>query len=126
MNLEEGQEYPLSKTKFDYLKYLFIDNGIVYSRGMIEDAIVDDISEKIINEILYTQLDKLIFENPNYSDKEKGILAMRWGLRGYKYHTLDEVASKYGVTRERIRQIEAKIMRKLRMSNNIKTLGKSL
>lgn len=86
----------------------------------------DEFEEKICNEMLYDQLDKLIFDNPNYSDKEKDVLAMRWGLRGYKYHTLDEVGPKYGVTRERIRQIEARIMKKLRMSNDIKKLSKSL
>lgn len=86
----------------------------------------DEFEEKICNEILYEQLDQLIFNNSNFSDKEKEVLAMRWGLKRYDYHTLEDVGNKYDVTRERIRQIESKVFRKLRRSNDINKLGKSI
>jgi RNA polymerase primary sigma factor len=48
------------------------------------------------------------------NERESAILRMRYGLGSGNEHTLDEVGRKFRVTRERIRQIEAKAMRKLR------------
>ncbi len=48
------------------------------------------------------------------SDRESKVLEMRFGLRGAKPMTLEEVGKEFGVTRERIRQIEAKALRKLK------------
>ncbi len=48
------------------------------------------------------------------SDRERAVLEMRYGLRDGRPHTLEEVGKAFGVTRERIRQIEAKALRKLR------------
>ena len=48
------------------------------------------------------------------SDREREVLEMRFGLRDGQDHTLEEVGRHFGVTRERIRQIEAKALRKLR------------
>jgi RNA polymerase primary sigma factor len=48
------------------------------------------------------------------SDREREVLQMRFGLQDGEDHTLEEVGKHFGVTRERIRQIEAKALRKLR------------
>jgi RNA polymerase primary sigma factor len=48
------------------------------------------------------------------SDREREVLEMRFGLNDGQDHTLEEVGKHFGVTRERIRQIEAKALRKLR------------
>jgi len=48
------------------------------------------------------------------SEREAGVVSMRFGLTGGQPKTLDEIGKVYGVTRERIRQIESKIMSKLR------------
>ena len=48
------------------------------------------------------------------TEREEGIIRLRFGLTGGRPHTLDEVSRTYGVTRERIRQIEVRTMTKLR------------
>jgi RNA polymerase sigma factor (sigma-70 family) len=48
------------------------------------------------------------------TDRERGVVMMRFGLADGECHTLEEVGAEYGVTRERIRQIEAKTLTKLR------------
>jgi RNA polymerase primary sigma factor len=48
------------------------------------------------------------------SEREAGVISMRFGLSDGEQHTLDEIGKVYGVTRERIRQIESQTMGKLR------------
>jgi RNA polymerase primary sigma factor len=55
-------------------------------------------------------------------DRERQVLEMRFGLKDGKDHTLEEVGKQFGVTRERIRQIEAKALRKLRHPSRSKIL----
>ena len=56
------------------------------------------------------------------SERESKVLEMRFGLRGAKPMTLEEVGREFGVTRERIRQIEAKALRKLKHPSRRKML----
>lgn len=56
------------------------------------------------------------------SDKERKILELRYGLNDGIQHTLEEVGTEFGVTRERIRQIEAKVHEKLRNNEKISRL----
>lgn len=70
---------------------------------------------------------RLLKENINevlsaLSDREARVLKMRFGLSGNRPMTLEEVGSKFGVTRERIRQIEAKALRKLKHPSRRKKL----
>ena len=54
--------------------------------------------------------------------REEKVLRLRFGLEDGKPHTLEEVGKKFRVTRERIRQIEAKALRKLRHPSRSKRL----
>lgn len=78
---------------------------------LIEDseAIVpaDAVSFTLLQEQLHRVLDTL-------SEREAGVVSMRFGLGDGQPKTLDEIGKVYGVTRERIRQIESKTMSKLR------------
>ena len=78
---------------------------------LIEDseAVVpaDAVSFTLLQEQLHSVLDTL-------SDRESGVVQMRFGLTDGQPKTLDEIGKVYGVTRERIRQIESKTMSKLR------------
>lgn len=56
------------------------------------------------------------------TDRERQVLEMRFGLKDGKDHTLEEVGREFGVTRERIRQIEAKALRKLRHPSRSRAL----
>jgi RNA polymerase primary sigma factor len=56
------------------------------------------------------------------SPKEREILKLRHGLEDGIYHTLEEVGKKFGVTRERIRQIEAKALERIRTHDKAKRL----
>ena len=57
------------------------------------------------------------------SEREERVLRLRYGLDDNRPRTLEEVGQEFGVTRERIRQIEAKAIRKLRHNTRIKKLG---
>lgn len=78
---------------------------------LIEDseAVVpaDAVSFTLLQEQLHSVLDTL-------SEREAGVVSMRFGLTDGQPKTLDEIGKVYGVTRERIRQIESKTMSKLR------------
>ena len=72
------------------------------SRRMLQDAIREELE--------------------GLSPKEKRILELRYGLIDGVQHTLEEVGKEFGVTRERIRQIEAKVHEKLRQNDKIQRL----
>jgi RNA polymerase primary sigma factor len=60
------------------------------------------------------------------ADREREVLEMRFGLADGQEHTLEEVSRYFNVTRERIRQIEAKALRKLRHPSRSKPLREYL
>ena len=58
----------------------------------------------------------------NLNERERNVLEMRFGFKDGKTHTLEEVGQTFGVTRERVRQIEAKALRKLRHPHHSRRL----
>jgi len=67
------------------------------------EVMIQDMIKQVLDDVLET-----------LTDREEKVLRLRYGLFDGKNHTLEEVGREFGVTRERIRQIEAKALRKLR------------
>jgi RNA polymerase primary sigma factor len=79
------------------------------------EAPVDSVTRTMLNNTLDETLDGL-------SERERAVVRMRFGLDGGRPHTLEEVGREFGVTRERIRQIESKTLAKLRHPQRSKKL----
>ena len=80
-----------------------------------EDAAANQILKEKLAEIIST-----------LSEREQKIVKMRFGIGGGRPHTLEEVGAEFSVTRERIRQIEAKALSKLRKNKDTKKLHEFL
>jgi RNA polymerase primary sigma factor len=85
------------------------DNSVLVD-FIADDSIaspIDETNKELLREQMHDILSSL---NP----REREVLALRFGLEDGESHTLEEVGQHFGVTRERVRQIEAKALRKLR------------
>ncbi|MEK3954007.1 RNA polymerase, sigma 70 subunit, RpoD [Psychrobacillus psychrotolerans] len=85
----------------------------------IEDADAQSPSDHAAYELLKEQLEDVL---DTLTDREENVLRLRFGLDDGRTRTLEEVGKVFGVTRERIRQIEAKALRKLRHPSRSKRL----
>ncbi len=85
----------------------------------IEDKSVMSPEKYVIRQALRAQLEEVL---STLSEREEQVLRYRFGLEDDTEYTLEQVGKKFGVTRERIRQIEAKALRKLRHPNRAKYL----
>jgi RNA polymerase primary sigma factor len=92
-------ETPIGSEENSYLGDFIEDESVL--------GPVDAASKQLLKEQLHEILDSL-------SERERKVLEMRFGLSDGQGRTLEEVGVAFGVTRERIRQIEAKALRKLR------------
>jgi RNA polymerase primary sigma factor len=100
--------------------------------GDDEDSVLGDFiededgatpEESATSQLLKEQVQSVL---STLSDREQKIIKMRFGLEGGKSHTLEEVGQEFAVTRERIRQIEAKALAKLRKHKDAKKLHEYL
>ena len=83
-------------------------NGDLFPRELICE---DDIEEKVSYIMMREQLHEVL---ETLTEREQRVLELRYGLKGGEAKTLEEVGNAFNVTRERVRQIEAKALRKLR------------
>jgi len=92
-------------------------------RDFIEDEEGVTPEESAASQLLKEQVQSVL---STLSDREQKIIKMRFGLENGKSHTLEEVGQEFAVTRERIRQIEAKALAKLRKHKDSKKLHEYL
>ncbi len=85
----------------------------------IEDKTVMSPENHLLRQALRSQLEEIL---STLSEREEQVLRYRFGLEDDTEYTLEQVGKKFGVTRERIRQIEAKALRKLRHPHRAKYL----
>lgn len=114
-----------------YAKVLDGSNkGDTELQEFLYDEDSSNIEEYTIEKLFYSEFRNLFFNSPELTDKVKDIIALRYGLYDGKQRSLEEVAIKYGLTRERIRQIINKGIDKLyndhKMRYFINSEGKKL
>ena len=85
----------------------------------IEDEVIENPVDYTTRVVLREQLDEVL---DTLTDREENVLRLRFGLYDGKMRTLEDVGKVFNVTRERIRQIEAKALRKLRHPSRSKPL----
>lgn len=133
---EIANELHMDPDKVDYCMRIKQDiaslDASVGRDGDDEDSVLGDFVEdeerispedSAANQILKEQLSEII---ATLTDREQKIIRLRFGIGGGRPHTLEEVGEEFDVTRERIRQIEAKALSKLRKNKDTKKLHEYL
>ena len=133
---EIAKEMDMDVEKIDYVMRIKQDiaslDQSVGKDGDDEDSVLGDFVEdedrispedSAANQMLKEQLADII---STLSDREQKIIKLRFGIGGGRPHTLEEVGAEFSVTRERIRQIEAKALSKLRKNKDTKKLQEYL
>jgi RNA polymerase primary sigma factor len=122
MGVEVEKIYQIEKISQDTIS-LELPIGDDDDRSRLSDFIADDKitapDQEVAHSILTDQIQEIL---DSLSEKERKILEMRHGLLDGTYHTLEEVGKEFGVTRERIRQIEAKALEKIRQHDKARRL----
>ena len=135
-NEEIAKALDMEPEKVDYVMRIKQDiaslDASVGREGDDEDSVLGDFvedeervspEESASNQILKEQLSEII---ATLTDREQKIIRLRFGIGGGRPHTLEEVGAEFDVTRERIRQIEAKALSKLRKNKDTKKLHEYL
>lgn len=135
-NEEIAKALDMEPEKIDYVMRIKQDiaslDASVGRDGDDEDSVLGDFVEdeeraspedSAANQILKEQLSEII---ATLTDREQKIIRLRFGIGGGRPHTLEEVGNEFDVTRERIRQIEAKALAKLRKNKDTKKLHEYL
>ncbi len=123
MGVEVEKIYQIEKISQDTISLELPIGSDDDDRSRLSDFIADDKivspDQEVAHSILTDQITEIL---GSLSEKERKILEMRHGLLDGTFHTLEEVGKEFGVTRERIRQIEAKALEKIRQHEKARRL----
>ena len=123
MDIDVEKVYQIEKISQDTISLELPIGDDGDDRSRLSDFIADDKilapDQEVAHRILADQVEEIL---DTLSEKERKILEMRHGLLDGTYHTLEEVGKEFGVTRERIRQIEAKALEKIRQHDKARRL----
>lgn len=95
------------------------DEGDSTLGDFVEDQSQESPAEQAARQLLTEQIEKAL---STLSPRERRVIQLRFGLLGEQPHTLEEIGHEFGVTRERIRQLEGMALRKLRHPSRAKAL----
>jgi len=112
-NIIKAKKTAQSMTSLD-MPIGYDDDGSVLG-DFIEDASVDSPERETFEHLLVQELERALDER--LTDREKRILELRYGLNDYQPKTLDEVGDVFGISRERVRQIQKEALAKLQDSD---------
>ncbi|MBQ0146101.1 MAG: sigma-70 family RNA polymerase sigma factor [Lachnospiraceae bacterium] len=110
------------------LDSISIDSSVGDDNSTLQDYLSDDqsssapdfeITQKMLKEELNKALDSL-------DERERSVLEYRYGLKDGNVHTLEEIGNMYGITRERVRQIESRAIRRLKYTDDNQDLKEFL
>ena len=111
-NIIKAKKTAQSMTSLD-MPIGYDDDGSVLG-DFIEDNSVDSPERETFEHLLVQELEQAL--NERLTDREKRILELRYGLNDYQPRTLDEVGVEFGISRERVRQIQKEALAKLQDS----------
>jgi len=111
-NIIKAKKTAQSMTSLD-MPIGYDDDGSVLG-DFIEDRSVDSPERETFDHLLVQELGQAL--NERLTDREKRILELRYGLNDYQPRTLDEVGVEFGISRERVRQIQKEALAKLQDS----------
>ena len=122
-----GLEADLVKDLLAVSREMVSFDAPVASKGELSDSKVGDFiedeklgpEEEVINKSLKNDIESLL---STLTDKEREIIIMRFGLYDVKPMSLKEIGDQYGLTKERIREIEKRAIEKMRMPNRYKLI----
>ena len=118
LELDKIDDLELNKTKiYGFLK-IILSAGLIDS---ISDNYVDsyDMEDNIVNKIFFEKFNDYV-DNTIEQERTKDIIHKRYGLDDGHPQTLEQIGKTYKISRDRVRQIEAKAIRKLRGNSNIR------
>ena len=131
-NIKKDRYLKLKELEKNYLSQLFLDSTINNTEGVtLIDSLSDEnyevfssqkpehIDKTTDQELLKEALEEVLKE---LSPRERDIIRLRFGFDDKRQRTLEEIGQLFNVTRERIRQVEAKALKKLRKPDRIKRL----
>ena len=117
--LNSFDEIDIPKTKLKVIKNILINVGFENLMKNPEDVSIENQEDLMIGRHVYKDIEDFILKGDRLNDREKYVLTRRIELDGHDFELLEDIGKSINVSRDRIRQIEAKALRKIRLNKKI-------